>query len=330
MILQRRLLNLTITVKQIQLTNLIKILNIIVPCFALLYLQTLAYAQSEGELSDADRAVFRSATSALVALTSDDSLSAGAYDFWSKTGPKIEVELFKLVGEYSLPQIAEGITPIIQISPAVLDLKQNSADGSSGLEIDSTGLGLGAGLRLEYFEDLLEITPRIKFDYAQVDFDGFSDTVESDVIDNLLPDIDTWSYLPSLEFAVKPKLDDHGSRLLLSSKISYLYLRATTSNADVGDFNEESWIWKNRLALEQPLELGQGIVPIVVRPSVARVDMHGSARDGFEFNNIYEFGLDLFTRETANKYFAEIGIGATYIYEDEVKGWRFGLIGKLA
>ncbi|MCB0339604.1 MAG: hypothetical protein KDD53_08370, partial [Bdellovibrionales bacterium] len=135
---------------------------------------------------------------------------------------------------------------------------------------------------------------------------------------------------PSLETKLMVGLGEDTSTLGGSSRISYVYVDASTSNENLDDFYEESWIWKNYVYYDRPLGEIKTFGNVLIRPSIGRVDTHGSARDGFEFNNFYEFGLDLVARDLSPNYFSEIGLGATYLYEDEVQGWRFGILCKLA
>ena len=288
-------------------------------------------AQSDSIIGEAGRNNFRSVNSAITALASDDDLSAGNYHFKNSTSPDADVDLTKWDSEITIGDLNARFAPIVQLSPAYLELEQEYPDGTgqSDLAVDSWSFGAGVGIRMKFFDNALEITPRIKIEYSEVDFDFDISGFDHTLLNQIIPDVDAWSYIPSLEGVYRQKVREGDDAIILRSRLSYIYVDASTSNSNIDNFSDESWILKNSVQYEHGVSLGGAINELKLRPSISRVDMHGAARDGFEFNNFYEFGLNLISSEFLTQYFREIGIGSTYVYEQQVQGWRFGLFGKL-
>lgn len=288
-----------------------------------------AHAQGMMALGEDVRGGFRSITAALLALSSDDSLSGGTFKLKSDdpSSPDSDLVVLKTYVEIPLTDPKEDIVPLVELNPSYLKLEQEVLELGASTQIDSFGLGAGLGLRMKFIEDLLQVTPRFKVKYSRVNFEFAVDGIEQSILDDVSPKIDAWTYLPSLDILLKPKLNNHGGYILLNSNFSFLFVHAKTTNSQLGDFGENSEIWKNSIAIEQPVSLIESMSPVIFRPSFALVQIYGDAREGFEFNNFYEIGLDVFSLTIAQPYFSELGFGVRYIYEDEIQGWRFGLFG---
>ncbi len=282
------------------------------------------WAQSRPQLSSAARNTFRSATNAIVTLTTDDSLSAGSYAFKNSDAPDADADLVKFNGEFKLGEESDQIIPLFQISPAYVELEQSSDVDDLKLKVESMGIGAGGGVLMKFFENVLEVTPRMKIEYSSIKYSSSSSSLDVTELNAELPDLDAWSYIPSLEFALKPEISESGnSKLLVDSQISFVYIHASTSSSSADDFSDKSWVWKNSLGVETPL-IDSKNSSLFIRPQISRIDMHGAARNGFDFNNFYEIGLDLFTYDFMKNYFQTLGFGATYVYEKEIQGWRLG------
>ncbi|MCI5066535.1 hypothetical protein MRY87_12495 [bacterium] len=313
-------------------------LSVFTRCFvivcALLSPLSAVHAQSEPILSESAQNEFQAITNALITLASDDSLSAGTYKLKSDEAdsPDTDIDLYKVIGEFPVGDDEAQFVPLLEVSPAFLRLNEELDAGTpaASIEVESRGIGVGAGLQMKFFDDLLEITPRMKIEYSELNFDFSVAGVDEAVLDRILPDVDTWSYIPSLELLARPEVADDGGRVIAGSKVSFVYVNASTSNGEISDFSSDSWITKTQLGYEQPLSFGEKKDSLLLRPMVGRVDLHGSARNGFELNNFYEIGLDILTRTFAEEYFREVGFGVTYITEQEIQGWRFGFFGSLA
>ncbi|MCB0329841.1 MAG: Solitary outer membrane autotransporter beta-barrel domain [Bdellovibrionales bacterium] len=292
-----------------------------------------ASAQTE-QLFDQDaRKSYQAATNALVSLASDDSFSGGIYKLKSDDAGSsdADIDLFKVIGEFPIGDSNLQFVPLLAITPSYLKLEQDSRESipPANLELVSWGIGLGTGVQMKFFDNLLQLTPRFKAEYSELDYDFGVSGVDDALIDQIIPDVNTWSYIPSLEALVQPEVADDGGVLLVRSKLSYVYVNASTSNSNISSFSSDSWVARNQIAYEQPLSIFETKNNFIVRPGIGRVDLHGAARDGFEFNNFYEFSMDLLSREIASDYFQEIGLGATYVHEQEIQGWRFGVFGSL-
>ena len=144
-------------------------------------------------------------------------------------------------------------------------------------------------------------------------------------------EIYAWSYIPSLDLLLKPFIiPEYDTKLLLGSQFSYLYVEASNSDENIGNFTSKGSVWKNSAAVEQSLNPAGDRDLLLIRPSIARIEVFGDVKDGFEFGSFYEFGLDIFSRSILENYFDETGFGVRHIYEEEVQGWRFGFFGSLA
>ncbi len=278
-------------------------------------------AQDSGENA---AGAFQAATNAIVALVSDNSLSAGRYKFKDDTSPDADLDLIKVRGEVPLVSDDAQYVPYIEIAPGYLDASQSSS-GQGSLDIYSWNIGLGAGLEMKFLGGELILVPAFKFEYSDVDYD-FKPPTGLSGNDNL-PDINAMSYIPSLQIRYEPVLGENGQRILLSSRISYLYINGASSSPILDDFSDDSWISKNAFRLEIPIEDIEALGKVLFRPGMARVDMHGAARDGFGFNNFYEYGLEAASNSILDSYFSEVGFELVYLYESEVQGWRFGFFG---
>jgi hypothetical protein len=313
------------TVRSVQIVR--RLLTLLL-CVAAFSNATRLDAQSRSSAEEGGRNALRSLTSALTALSSDDGVSSGVYKFENDGEEDTELKLNKFVGELPLGEHDLKFLPILEVSPALLKLTQNFEAGDA--EIDTWSLGVGVGLRMKFFDDLVEITPRIAAEYAEVDLDFGIEGFE-----NLTFDVDTWSYIPSLELIFRPGAKGEIAERTqggweFGARVAYLYVQARTSEKITDDFSDDSWIWKNRISYELEANFVEQLGPLYFRPSIGRVDVAGSARKGLGLDNFYEVGLEIVTRQVAPKYLKEIGLGAAYIYEDEVYGWRFGVVGKLA
>lgn len=287
-----------------------------------------ALAQERARLSEDARDGFKSATNAIVALTSDDNLSTGAYKFKNSDsdGPDATIDLYKLVGEFELGNRDGNFTPLLHVSPSVLYYKQQlpENDPPSEIKVDSWSLGAGAGVRMKFFEDTLRVIPRFKIQYAQVDYKFSIAGFDDEVIDAIVPDVNAWIYIPSVEAIFRHKLCDCGDLFSFGSNLSLLYVNASTASDNLDDFTDFSRVWKNRLAYESGVAFPAPVGQLIVRPNVSRIDLVGAARTGLGFNDFYEFGVDVLSREFRQDLFREVGVGLTYIYAKEVQGWRFG------
>lgn len=293
---------------------------------SLLGTASIARSQVTVEFDEEARNSFEAATTALTALASDDSLAAGSYRFKSDVDPDTDLNLYKIVGEFPIGPDEAPFVPLLEISPSYSRLEQDFTDTDTPAEIDvdTWSIGVGAGLQINLIEDVLQITPRFKLEYSKVDFDISIPGVDGSLLDDVLPEVDTWSYIPSLEGVLHQRVSDDGAMASLGSRLSYHYVDASTSNDNLEDFSEDSWIWRNRLSYDQPIDT------LYIRPSLGRVDISGAARDGLELSNFWEFGLDVYTRNFESSYLKEFGVGVTYVYEKDLDGWRVGILGKLS
>lgn len=298
---------------------------LVITCISSLLLLPAAQAQS----SEGSNAVVRATTNAFVALASEDSLSGGSYKF-KNDGPDAEMDLYKLIAEIPLTEEADQFVPLLELAPGYLKFEQRARNGDlvSTADVDSWSMGVGLGVEVKLLENILSLTPRIKVEYADIDYKVFIPGIDEETLRDRYPNISAWSYIPSLEARVAQPLSE-ASNLHLSSRISYVYVDAAADGATNADFSDESWIWKNQVAYEHRLSESEKLGPLFIRPSIGRVDAHGAARNGFEFDNFYEFGVELVSRKLPGEILKEVAIGTTYIYEAEVQGWRFGVSGKL-
>ncbi len=294
------------------------------------FLSTLCPLSALAQLLDDDsRAGFRAITSALLAFSTNDSVSGGVFSIETED-PELsdtDLSILKTWVEIPLMDPEADFVPLLELSPAYLELSQDGLGGGLGFEVSSWGVGAGLGARLRFFDDSLEVTPRMKVEYSRLDYEVSSDRIDREVLDAFSPSLNTWTYIPSLEILLKNALNDRGRKALVSTHLSYLYVRATTSSVDLRDFSEKSLVWKNTVSLEEPVELFEKSEPVFFRPSFALVQLFGDARDGFDFNHFFESGLDVFSMSVGEPYFSELGFGIRYIFADEITGWRFGLFG---
>lgn len=306
------------------------------PRWTLLSLLLLLWAVTPNvltaQLAESTKNDLRTTTNAIVVLAGDDSLLAGRYRFKNVDSPDVKLDLLKFTAELPLEDDDGNFVPLIELSPALLDLRQEFNDTAvlGRATADSWSFGAGVGLRMQFFDKLLEITPRLKVDYSRVNYDFFIEGEDSDILGQIIPDIRAWSYIPSVQGILRQKLADDGAVGLFRTQASYVYVNASASGSSLGDFTDDSWVWKNSLVYEQPFRLGSSESDIIVSPKIGRVDFRGAARNGFSFNNFYEVGVDVLSRSVATQYLKEVGFGITYAYEDEFQGWRFGFFGELA
>lgn len=291
------------------------------------------FAQSDSSFDEAASKNFSTATNAFVTLESDDTLSTGAYKFKNnKPGvSNSDIDLSKYVWEFEVGSSNNQFIPLVEISPAYLEYKEVFPDEITEGEAKVSGLsiGVGIGLRMMFFGESLKITPRFKTEYADLDYDFDIADLDDSAVDSLIPDVKTWSYIPSLEVELTQPISSNGNFLTLGSKVAMNNVNASTSNDNINDFSDDSWVWKNHLTYETSFFLGSDNKEVIIRPSIGRIDVHGAARDGFGFNNFYEFGAEVVSQSILDNLFKEVGLAATYIYEKEVQGWRIGFIGKL-
>jgi hypothetical protein len=291
---------------------------------------TSVFAQAEQPLFDAEtQDSFKVATNAIVTLASNDSLAGASYKLKSDIAddPDSEIDLYKFNGEFPLGDSKNKVVPLIQFSPSYLKFNQNFADAGSGAKIESTSLGLGAGVIFKLANNKIELIPRFKTDYNELDVDLYAADIDNELLDSIIPDLQTWTFIPSLEGRFQNRITNR-QVLQLVSKVDYVYIDAFTSNNNIANFSSQSWIYKNQMALEIKTEYPLSKKELYLKPSLTRIDLLGVANSGLGLNNFYEIGLDLIDRKTFNNYLKEIGFGFAYIYEREIQGWRFGLLGK--
>jgi hypothetical protein len=298
----------------------------------LMILSSLSGQSFAQTFSNDGRDGFRAITAALLAFSTDDSLSGGTFSIESETPDLADADLLvlKTYVEIPLTDPKADIVPLLEVSPSYQEIEQKSIDGRDSVEVDSVGLGAGLGVRMGFLEDFLQVTPRFKLQYSRLDYEITAAGVDQATLDSLSPSLNTWIYQPSLEVMLKPKLNERGGLVLLKTNYSFLFSNATTSNSRLGDFSEKSSIWKNTIAIEQPITFIHNSPPVVFRPGFALVEIFGDAKDGFDLNNFYEIGLDIFSLSIGEPLFSELGIGFRYIFEDEITGWRFGFFGDLS
>ena len=219
---------------------------------------------------------------------------------------------------------------MIELSPGYLKLKESSPydEFPSKVSVENWSLSLGGGVQMNFFDRLLVITPRFKVGYSKTEYDFDIEGLDNAVIDALIPDVNSWSYIPSIDSEIYLDLSGDGEGIILGSNISYLYVDAEPSNSNIDDFTSDSWFIRNSIGYQVPLGGVDELGVFILHPSISRVDFHGSARDGFGFNNFYEYGIELFRRGETFDIFSQFGFGITYIHEDEVEGWRVGLQAK--
>lgn len=271
--------------------------------------------------------IFQATVNSFVALAGDNSLSAGTYKFRNNESPDVDISLYKIVGEIPLGDSSAQFVPLLELTPAYINSKQSLSTtfGDSDIDTDSWGIGGGVGLQIKFFDDLVEVTPRLKFQYSRIDFDLSNSDEDRDTV----PIIDAYSYISSIEGQLRKDLCDNGSILSINTNLSFLYVDAASSQDKVDDFSDHSWIWRSRVSYEQPFTLSDYIGELFLRPGFARVDLYGAAKGGFGLRDFYEFSLDLITKSVATDYLSEVGIGATYLYKGDLQGWRVGFIFKI-
>ena len=272
---------------------------------------------------------FESLTSALTALTSTDNISGGIFTLKDRaSGSKdADVNVLKLWNEFALGESDSNFVPLLQLSFSYLQFEQGFESRAGERSIESLGLGAGLGLRMKLFDDLFWATPRIKAEHTDYDFEGTFNQEDAAFDNVVFPDIDTWTYLPSLELQLRPRLKDSATLFIFGTKLTYLYVDAESSNSAIADFDSESWIWKNSLVVETPVTLGFEISELFFRPQISRIELYGDAREGFQQNNFYEVGADIFSRALLPNIFSELGISSRYVFEDRIHGWRLGVFG---
>ena len=274
------------------------------------------------------RKALQSVSSAVIALATDDSLASGEYKFKNEIGPDAQMDLYKLVIEIPLTDSSAKIVPLFEVNPSYLKLSQDLGQVQDNAEfrVTSQGLGLGAGLRLSLFDDLLFITPRFKVDYTEFESE-FRTGAPSFIQGELESNAEIWTLIPSIELNYLYPLGIGSTVAQYSSQISYVFNDATSSDTDLGDYSDESWVIKNSAIVEIPIGSPLIVDSLMLRPQVSRIDVYGSARDGLEFNNFYEFGTELIAKDVSS-VLSEVGLGITYMYEKEIQGWRLGIIVK--
>lgn len=295
-----------------------------------LILTSTCIAQSDEQFSESERKAFSSITSAITALSSDDNLAAGTYTFKNNDSPDAELDLLKYVGEFSIGDRDSDIVPLIEISPSTLNAEQLSGDQQLKVEIDSWSIGIGAGVLFKFLDERLQATPRFKVDYSEVEYSFSSTTLDVTGTNARTPDFDVWSFIPSVELNYSEQVSERDARLGYDTRLSFIYLESDPNLGTIDSFSDRSWIWRNAVYYEYPFSWESLGTELVLRPNIARVDVHGSARDGFEFNNFYEAGVELVDQDLESAWFSELGVGATYVYEKEVQGWILSLIVGLA
>jgi hypothetical protein len=294
---------------------------LVIPLFSIFVFSSPAFSQDLEELQRG----LRSATAAIVTLQSDDNISSGSYTLKNSDAKDASLDLLKLAVELPVPRSDSGVMPFVEFSAAQVDLKQPAEDSLTDLKIESVGAGLSAGVRLKFFEESLHIVPRVKFEYSEIDFKVRGDLDGVTEANELLPDYTTRTYIPSLEMLYTHDLSKSGRSLRLGSTIEYIYLDAESDSALVNDFWEETWVWRNAYSVQQPLTLLDRA--FILEPTLARVEVHGSARDGLDFNNFYEIGATIATHTILTEFFATVGFRTKYVYEKEIQGWLFGVFG---
>ncbi len=287
-------------------------------------------AQDPGVFDEETSRGYKALTSAFVTLASDDSISGGSLTFKNTDEPDADLDIYKFVGEFALTDRDRTFVPLLEITPAYLDLTQEFPNQTS-VEISGQAFGLGAGLQINLLDNRFQIIPRMKVDYSKFNYDISIAGIDDNLVDSIIPDVDTWTYIPSLELLQRIDLgEQQKSSLILNSQISLVYVDASTSSRAVDDFSEQSWVWKNSVAFEDLFTPHESLGTLVFRPELTRVDNHGSSRDGLGFNNFYEFQVRVLSREVLTSVFQELGFGASYLYEKEIQGWRFGIVGRLS
>ncbi|MCB0334660.1 MAG: Solitary outer membrane autotransporter beta-barrel domain [Bdellovibrionales bacterium] len=289
---------------------------------------SLCLAQSNA-LDPSTQSILQSITSAVATLSGDDSIAAGTYQFKNDTSPDVDLDMYKYVGEFSLGDSDAQFVPLLELAPAYLKFEQVEPDNSMKSEIESWAIGVGTGVRMQFLDSKLIVTPRLKIEYADVDFDFSSNTFDVSEVNSEIPRFDVWSFLPSTEVKYQDVVTQGGASLAFKTKLTFVYNESKASRDSVADSYSRSWIWRNTLLWEQPVTIGSDD-SVRLRPNIARVDIRGAARDGFEFNNFYEIGADLVSKKIAPEVFNEFGVGITYVYESEFQGWVLGILAKLA
>ena len=133
--------------------------------------QANAQAADDGTL----RNLFRSSSAAVLALTTDDHVSGGHYKFKSDKpdAPDADADIIKAYIEIPLSSSEADFIPLLEISPAYFKLEQESQELGFTAELESFGIGGGVGVQLKFFEKLLEITPKFRLEYSELEY-GFS------------------------------------------------------------------------------------------------------------------------------------------------------------
>lgn len=282
----------------------------------------------EFKFDETAQKAFKSLTAGLTALTSADSISGGRFSLDADGSEDADIDVLKLWNEFPLSLENPNFIPLLELSFSYLQFKQNLDSGAGENDIDNWGVGAGIGVRMSFFEEMLQITPRIKTKYAEYDFSAsLENSIDEEIVNSVLPEIDAWSYLPSLEVQLQPFAEEDRAQPIFATHLTYLYVDAESITSSLSDFESESWIWRNTLSLETSSSWCEALGEVFLRPEVARVDLYGDARDGFALNNFYELGLDVFSRTLGESLFAELGIGLRYVFEDEIHGWRVGVFG---
>ncbi len=282
-----------------------------------------AFAQPIFDFDDIAKANFHSGIAAFEAFSVEEGMTGGTYKFKNSGSPDADMDIYKYIGEFRIGDSKAQFVPLVTLTPSYLRFDQDFTQGGDLSVVNWSG-GVGTGLLMKFFDDTLEITPRFKAQYSDADYSVSIPGVEKPVIDSFVPEIESMTYIPSLQVSWRQVLADDGGALILDSKLSYLYVDAKSSKGTLGDFSDHSWIWRSRIAYEQP------IGDLLLRPNLARMDAYGAARDGFGFNSFYELGTELVSRKAGIKLLSEVGASVTYVYEEEIQGWRFGILGKFA
>ena len=284
----------------------------------------VAQAQSESVFDDSTKSAFRAVTNAFIALVGDDSVAAGSYHFKDSDpeDPDSDLELYKILAEMPLGDKGAQFIPLLSISPSYLDFDQSLAESGGGghAGVNGGGVVVGAGVEMNFFDRSLKVIPRFKVQYSSLDFDFDIPGADDAIVDALVPDIKTWTYIPSLEAGYRHQVRESGGAVLLDSTGSYVWMKAMPDNVNLDDFTDHSWIWRNRVGYELPWR------DYLIRPGIGRVDIYGEARKGLGVNNFYEYGIELMTRKLKPELLEEAGVGLTYVHAQEIQGWRFSVL----
>lgn len=268
-------------------------------------------------------------------FTSQNTASSGVFSLDSDTpgADDTEIDLTKLPVSYTFGDENDAVRPHVRGILASLKSTRSVPTGGPGSVDDFSRLevltaGVAGGIVYQACDDL-RITPLFEVAYSNIERKYDYNNAYSQA--NLSPfdrdafntSVEVMTYSPSIEADYTIRHNE--TKIIPKLRYAHLFNESISSKSSVVDVSSDSGLLQSFLDIETPLGTTLFGQQLGLHPFIVRTDVFGTAKDARGPNYFHEVGADLTFTEDQRELLKGFSLGASYIFGDDLTGYRIGL-----